>query len=123
MTVPKIAIGNEVRDMTPEEVAAWEAEQAAYVPPAEQLPPLSRQQIAAVRVPIENGDVGGVERSLGLSFAMMGDEATAWIFFEEEQPDTAYIVTPPDGVTKFVDRLEVAIAGLTSIALIVERVQ
>lgn len=114
-------VDNEEVEMTAEEVAQWEADQAAAGPMPE--PPVSLQQIAAARLHIEGWDISGIERSQGISVAMMLDENTAWIFFNEPQADTAYIVTPGDGVTKALDYIEVSCAGVVDLALIIQRVQ
>lgn len=87
------------------------------------LRPLSREQFASARLTINGLDIEGIERSQGIGMAMMLDETTAWIFFSIPQPDTAYIVTPSDGVTKSTDYMEVAVEGMANLALIVERVQ
>lgn len=116
----KIVNGEEV-EMTAEEVAQWEAEQTPQAPP--QLPPLALQQIAAVRLQIDGFDISGFERSQGIGSAMMLDENTAWIFFEETQADTNYIVTPGDGVTKYAEYFEVLCPGVVTLAIIVQRVQ
>lgn len=114
-------INGVVSDMTPEEEAAFIASLPAPVVPAE--PPLSLQQIAAARLAIDGFDISGIERSIGIGAAMMLDENTAWLFFEEPQADTNYIVTPGDGVTKTAGYIEVSCPGVTDLALIVQRVQ
>jgi len=96
---------------------------AAFATPVSADLPLALCQIAAARLHVEGFDISGVERSQGVGFAMLLDEHTAWIFFEQPQADTNYVVTPSDGVTKTTDYIEVALAGLTDIALIVQRVQ
>lgn len=89
----------------------------------EQITPLSLQQVAAARLHIEGWDISGIERSQGIGAAMMIDENTAWILFADAQPDTNYIVTPGDGVTKTVDYIEILCPGVVDLALIVQRVQ
>jgi hypothetical protein len=115
----KIVNGVEI-EMTPDEIAEWEAEQASRVV---QMSPLSLCQVAAARLSIDGLEIAGIERSQGIGAAMMLDEWTAWLFFDEPQPDTNYIVTPADGVTKELDYIEVQCPGVTSLALIVQRVQ
>lgn len=109
-------------------VRDWLAENPDFeigeaVPVVPILPPLTLQQIAAARLAIDGFDITGIERSQGIGAAMMIDEGLAWIFFEDPQSDTSYIVTPADGVTKYPDYIEVSCAGATSLALIVQRVQ
>lgn len=98
------------------------------VPPPDEEPaplmelPLSLQQVAAARLLVDGWDVTGIERSSGLSLAFVADTDTVWVFFDEPQPDTEYLVVPPDGTTKYVDHIEVAKPGLTTVSLIVQRV-
>lgn len=96
---------------------------AAFATPVSADLPLALCQIAAARLHIEVLDITGVERSQGVGFAMMLDESTAWIFFNEPQADTSYIVTPGDGVTKALDHIEVSCPGVVDLALIIQRVQ
>ena len=94
-----------------------------FEPEAPPPPPVSLCQIAAVRLVIDGFDITGFERSQGVGSAMMLDENTAWVFFEETQADTNYIVTPDDGVTKYAEYFEVLCPGVVTLALIVQRVQ
>ena len=119
----KIWIDGNHREMTPEEVAAWEAEQAEYIPPPPS--PLSLQQVGGVRLVVDqdNWEVTGVEQSTGISGAFLLDTDLAMVFFAEEFPDTEYIVMPPEGVTKYTGYVEVSRPGLSSISFIIMRVQ
>jgi hypothetical protein len=108
--------GEGLVNQTPEEIEALENSSAP------QPPPLARQQIAAVRLDIADWNVD-ISRSQGLAAAMMADETTAWVFFEEEQPDTTYIVTPGEGVTKLTDHIEIDTGGAQTVLRIVERIQ
>lgn len=99
------------------------AELAAALPDEAAPAPLSRQKVAAVRLTIGGGDIAGIEQSEKLAVAYMMGEQRACIYFEEVQPDLAYIVTPSDGVEKFDDRIEVETGGAGSLCLLVERVQ
>lgn len=84
--------------------------------------PLELAQIASARLAISGWDVIGLERSPGMSLAFVADVDTVWVFFDEPQSDTEYIVTPADGVTKYPDYIEVSKPGLSAVSLIVQRV-
>lgn len=86
-------------------------------------PPLDLARIAAARLTVDGWDVTGLERSVGLSLAFVADTDTVWVFFDESQPDTEYIVVPPEGVTKYDDHIEITKPGLAAVSLIVQRVQ
>lgn len=102
----------------------WDGAGLAHVEPLAQPPAtLALCQVAAARLHIEGWDISGIERSQGIGAAMMIDENTAWILFADAQPDTNYIVTPGDGVTKTVDYIEILCPGVVDLALIVQRVQ
>ena len=90
-------------------------------PPAP--PPLTLESIAAVRLTVDGWDVTGLEKSIGLSIAFVADVDLVWAFFDSEQPDTDYIVMPPEGVTKFTDHIEISKPGLSVVSLIIQRVQ
>jgi hypothetical protein len=125
---------------TPEEAAAYEPpagrfeienrpspehkwRDGAWVIPEAIEEPLALQQIASVRLLVDGWDVTGLERCSGLSVAFIADTDTAWVFFDIEQPDDAYVVVPADGVSKFADHIEVTRPSLTTLNLIVQRVQ
>lgn len=94
-----------------------------WLPPIIGAPPLALKQIAAFRLEIDGFNIPVIDRLQGIGFAMMAEEGKAWIFFDEPQADTSYIVTPGDGVTKFNEYFEVECSGLTDLARIVQRVQ
>lgn len=58
MTLPKIAIGNVVRDMTPAEILAWEQAQAANAPTLEEAIATKLAELDDYRWQME---IGGVE--------------------------------------------------------------
>jgi hypothetical protein len=90
-------------------------------PPLPNTSPLSLHTVACAALTVENGEIYGMERSIGLVMAFMLDADTAWLFFEEPQPDTDYIVTPSDGVTKYEDMIEIQKTNATAFRLIVQR--
>lgn len=102
---------------------AGEGEITPFVAPEPVQAVLSLQQVAAVRLLVDGWDVTGIERSQGLSIALVADTDTVWAFFNEPQPDPYYVVTPFDGVTKFEDHIEITRPGLAEVSLVVSRVQ
>lgn len=95
----------------------------AYAEPTPADPPLALVDIACVRLNVDGWDVTSLTRNVGASTAFVADTDLVWVIFDEAQPDTDYTVTPPDGVTKHEEYLEVTRPGLTSISLLVQRVQ
>lgn len=89
----------------------------------EAISPLGLVTIASADLSVEGGDVGGVGRAMGLEMAFMIDEDTAWLFFSSPQPDTDYIVTPYEGVTKYEDYIEVVKPNASRIQVLVQRLQ
>lgn len=122
LTRPHLVAGQIVHlPLTPEELAQREADEAASAQPTPEAP-LALSQIACARLTIDGGDVSGVERSTGIAGAFaFGDTVLA--FFEAEQPDIDYTVTPDDGAEKYTDHVEITRPSLTSIAFIICRVQ
>jgi hypothetical protein len=84
--------------------------------------PLSLRIIMAAQLEVLDGEVTGVDRSTGVAGAFV-DGDTAYIYFNDEQVDTDYIILPADGFTKFTDHVEITRPGLTSIAFVIQRVQ
>lgn len=85
--------------------------------------PLAFQQVACAALTVDGWDVTGIERCLGISGAFVADTDTVWVFFAAEQPDTNYILMPPEGFTKFTDHVEVTRSGLSELSFLVFRVQ
>lgn len=83
--------------------------------------PLSLHTIASAALSVENGELVGMERSLGLIMAFMPDPETAWLFFDEPQADADYIVTPSTGVSKYEDMIEIHKPNATSFKLLIQR--
>lgn len=84
-------------------------------------PPMLVSRTAAALTVID-GEVTGIERSVGISGGFI-DEGTAYIYFTEEEPDIDYVILPSDGFTKFTDHVELTRPNFTSIAFITQRVQ
>lgn len=84
---------------------------------------LSLSTVASADLAVVDGEVTGVERAIGLEMAMMIDSDTAWLFFAPAQPDTDYIVTPSDGVTRYEDFIEVVKPNASRIQVLVQRLQ
>jgi hypothetical protein len=95
-------------------------------PPVEESPPVDRPlqlvDIGSARLAIDGFDVTSIDRTKGMSVAFVADVDIVWIFFDEPQLDTEYVVTPSEGVTKYADRIEVTKPGLAAVSLIVQRV-
>jgi hypothetical protein len=85
--------------------------------------PLSLSTVASADLSVEEGELIGMDRAMGLEMAFMIDEQTSWLFFTQPQPDLDYIVTPADGVTKYEDYLEVVKPSASRIQVLVQRLQ
>lgn len=107
---------------TPEAIAACQAAFPWVEPPPPIDPPLRLVDIASARLAIDGFDITSIDRTKGLSVAFVADADTVWIFFDEPQLDTEYLVTPPEGVTKYADYIEVTKPGLAAVSLIVQRI-
>lgn len=96
-----------------------------WLPHAVALPPVALQQVAGARLMVDQDawDVTGVERSTGISGAMLVDVDTVFVLFSEPQPDTLYEIVPATGVTKYTEYVEVTRPGLTELNFIMQRVQ
>lgn len=90
--------------------------------PVEVDRPLELVSVASARLAIYGWDVTSIDRTSGLSIAFVADTDTVWVFFDAPQPDTEYLVTPGDGVTKYADYIEVSRPGLAAVSLIVQRI-
>lgn len=109
-------------------IAEWEAEGntiTPFVPTAPVEAPLTLHDIASVRLLVDQDtwEVTGVERSNGISGGMLIDTDLVWVFFNEDQPDTTYCVSPSEGVTKHEEYIEVSRPNLSDIKLLIQRVQ
>lgn len=109
-------------------VAAWFAAHPDFViepyvappPPPPAIPTPKPEAMA--NLSFADGDVMGIEASAGFAWAMMLDPETCWAFFTEPQPDTAYIVVPPQGVTRGTDFIEINVPpGTTEVSFLVFR--
>lgn len=85
--------------------------------------PLTLHRIAATRLDVIEFEISGFERSEGVTGGWMNDIDWAVVMFAKEQPDTYYDVFPSDGVTKYTDRVEIQRTGLTTVNLLIQRVQ
>jgi len=121
-----VEVQNEVNLLwTPEYIENWQTENTPEPVPEPTLPPVTLKEVAGVQLIVDQDawDVTGVERSKGISGAMLIDTDLVWIFFTTPQPDDLYEVVPSVGVTKYPEFLEVSRPNLTEIKLIVQRVQ
>ena len=119
----KHLVNGEEVDMTPEQEAEFLATLPALTMPSE--PPVSLQEFAGARLQVdqENWDVPGVDRSRGISAAFLMDTDEVWVFWETPQPDLDYVVTPSEGVTKYLEYVKVSRPALAEIMFIAQRVQ
>jgi hypothetical protein len=110
--------GTEV-ELTPEEEAAF----VSSLHTSDIVPPLALVRIAATRLDVAEFDITGFERSEGVAGGWMNNIDWAVVMLAEEQPDTYYDVFPADGVTKYTDRVEIQRTNLTTVNLLIQRVQ
>lgn len=86
----KIVNGVKV-EMTAEEVAAWEDEQAASTPPAAVLTPRQPTLFAAAAIGITDGSISLIEQAAQLSSAVYEDGWT-FVVFSEARPSADYLI-------------------------------
>lgn len=118
---PEIPEGQQVVDYTVERIE----DEVTFVYTLEPIPvseePLALRNVAAARLEAIDGELLGIERGFGFAGGWV-DGDTAVVYFEVEEPDLDYIVTPPDGVTKYVDHVEVSRPGLSVFSFLIQRV-
>jgi len=104
-----------------------EVEEAVFDADRPVLPPmpvpLSLSTVASADLSVEDGELVGMDRAVGLEMAFMIDDQTSWLFFTETQSDLDYIVTPADGVTKYEDYIEVVKPSASRIQVLVQRLK
>lgn len=111
--------------------AAWVYEDIPEIEPEPEPEPIEMpvmlNQFAGAKLTVDqdNWEVTGVEKSIGISGAFLVDVDLVYVFFDINavQPDTYYMVFPPDGVTKHEDFVEVSRPNLTELKFIAMRVQ
>lgn len=115
----KIIVSTHIEEI--DGVPTFVNELADAPPPQPNTSPLSLQTVACASLTVENGELLGMERSQGLVMAFMPDPDTAWLFFEEEQEDVDYIVTPSTGAVKYEDMIEIHKPNATSFKVLIQR--
>lgn len=95
-----------------------------FVNELEDLPsaPLRLIEIAAAKLEAIDGELVGIEKGHGI-VGGFADGDVAYVYFDAEQPDLDYSVTPSEGVVKFTDHVEVTRPGLTVFSFLIQRVQ
>lgn len=72
---------------------SWDVTYADIPPPspAPAPPPAQGGNVALADLSISGDDIGGIGQAAGVGFAMSAEPNVFWVFFDQPQPDAAYV--------------------------------